>query len=309
MQVNTWQRAPVEVQQRVLSYVSVANLGRIGHTSHYHYALMKRQVRGRVTSTLANWKLPPETLDFMREHNIVLSGSAVLAIVEPGSVEPNDLDMYVPRGGMGEVEEFLLTNSEYVKTGEGGGGVGLEEEEYTSFPFETGMKSVAFFRHRTANSIVNIIETDGTVATTAVFKFHTTFVMNYVTWNAIVCAYPKMTSDHVGLVNTHLLDIPSRMVRCLIKYAMRGFTPLERVYDWKKEDHDCGEVGYCGRSNRYVGDKYTLRMAFNDGFAIVPDVINERVSWRLNSRYLCAAKRIYRPQRGFVATVAHAEMN
>ncbi|RXW18751.1 hypothetical protein EST38_g7117 [Candolleomyces aberdarensis] len=299
-QVNGWHAAPVEVQQRVLGHLSVANLGNIGRTSHYHYALVKRQVRGRVTATLADWWLPGETFRFMKDHNMVISGSAVLAIAEPNSVVPNDLDMYVPRGGMPAVQDFLSQHTEYVKVPDGAVGLSEEEQEYASDPLESGVKAVAFFKHPTGLSVLNIIETMDIVATTAIFKFHSTFVMNYVTWNALVCAYPKMTEDRVGLVNTHSLDLPSGLVRCMIKYAVRGFRLLDRAYDWKKENHACANHGYCGRCQRFVGDEYTMRFAFLDGFGVEADVIDSGIGWRLNSRYTCAPRRQYCPMRGFV---------
>ncbi|KAJ2933905.1 hypothetical protein H1R20_g3133, partial [Candolleomyces eurysporus] len=223
-------------------------------------------------------------------------------MVEPGCIIPNDLDVYVPRGGMGRAANFLSKYTDYVKVADGDLGFEQEDPEYTSGPFGTGVKSVAFYRHPTARTIVNIIETEDIVVTTAIFKFHTTFVMNYVTWNALVCAYPKMTADRVGLVNTHLLDLSSQLVRCLIKYAMRGFRALDRSYDWKKEDHDCSRNGYCSRTSRFVGDEYTMRFTFIDGFGVEPEVIDDRVSWRLNTRYTCTVKRCYRPMRGFVET-------
>lgn len=59
-----------------------------------------------------------------------------------------------------------------------------------------------YYKHPDTQAIVNIIEMEDPVATTAIFRFHTMFVMNYVTWNRLVSMYPKMMVKHVGLVNT-----------------------------------------------------------------------------------------------------------
>jgi hypothetical protein len=67
------------------------------------------------------------------------------------------------------------------------------------------------------------------VATTAIFRFHSTFVMNFITWNAVVCTYPQMTFDHVGLTNALDRELMPRTKHCMIKYALCGFDSVARV--------------------------------------------------------------------------------
>lgn len=142
------------------------------------------------------------------------------------------------------------------------------------------------------------------MATTSIFKFHMTFVMNYITWNAIVSGYPNMTADKVGLINQLSPDFTLRMVRCMIKYAIHGFRTLDQASDWVGP-HDCHSEGYCSRCIWKVSDRFTMRFAFRGGIGEEPDVVDGRVTWRLNTRYRCGNEKILKekPMGGSVAVL------
>jgi hypothetical protein len=148
--------------------------------------------------------------------------------------------------------------------------------------------------------VINVIETKENVPTPAIFYFHSTFVMNYVTWNALVCAYPRMTADRRGYLNIWQLDVPSQIVRCIIKYVLRRFRYLERGREWFRGGHNCKGEGYCCRSPRCITDKYTMRYAFAGEPEDGPDVIDSGLTWMLNSRYGCGPDRRFSPTVGYV---------
>jgi hypothetical protein len=112
--------------------------------------------------------------------------------------------------------------------------------------FILGIHCVVFYRHPTTDAVLNLIEATHANPAAAIFKFHSTFVMNYMTHNALLCFYPQSTEDHVGLVNTCNPDLSIRMQSCLSKYDLRGFQALDRGYDWKESPHDCDSYAYCG---------------------------------------------------------------
>jgi hypothetical protein len=148
-----------------------------------------------------------------------------------------------------------------------------------------------FYRHATSHKIINIIECSDIVTPSAIFKFHSTFVMNYLTSNALVVAYPKMTTAHVGLVNIATVDLPWRLIRCLIKYGVRGFRALHRSYDWKRVPHNCATYPYCGRCRRSVGDAHTMRVSLSSNVGSHTNVIDNDLTWTLGCRYDCSAQR------------------
>ncbi|KAJ2920974.1 hypothetical protein H1R20_g16120, partial [Candolleomyces eurysporus] len=182
----------------------------------------------------------------MEIHNIIFSGSAALSILEPDSLTPNNLDVYAPLGTMGLVHAFLSQHTSYIKFNNRHTGWQDANDSYAADgTADTGINKVAFYRHALTNSILNIIKTSHAIPTAAIFKFHSTFVMDYLTCNALVSAYPRMTADHAGLVNTTTPDLSYCMVRCLVKYGVRGFNALDRAYDWENRTHDRNSYGYC----------------------------------------------------------------
>ncbi|RXW15706.1 hypothetical protein EST38_g10150 [Candolleomyces aberdarensis] len=298
----SWVSSPVEIHHVVLSFLSVTQLVSLGKTSRYNYALVKEHIRARVVDLLSQWSLPNSFSEFMNTHNIVFSGSAVLALLEPECVTPNDLDAYVPLGALEDVHTFLSQHTFYVKFNNLRVGLPDAAVGYISdSSADTGINDVIYYRHSKTNAVLNIIETAQAVPTTAIFKFHSTFVMNYLTSNALVCAYPKMTADHVGLVNTPSPNLTFRTVRCLVKYGVRGFNALDRSYDWKNQVHNCHSFPYCGRCRRVVGDRFTLCIAFSAGIGAVPNVIDPKLSWTLSSRYDCNPLKRVAPEKGSVS--------
>ncbi|RXW16444.1 hypothetical protein EST38_g9409 [Candolleomyces aberdarensis] len=182
---------------------------------------------------MSEWCLPKETFDVMRDQNVVISGSVALNVVEPGCVVPRDLDLYVPLGGVVDFDKFLTDLTDYVQvTKEDYTDLGALTDNYVAghaWVQDTGMRTVVFYRHKTSGTVLNVIESSHPVPTTTIFKFHSTFVMNYISWNGVICAYPKMTADRVGLLNTKDRELTPRMKRCMIKYALRGFETLNPV--------------------------------------------------------------------------------
>ncbi|KAJ2913530.1 hypothetical protein MD484_g6886, partial [Candolleomyces efflorescens] len=201
----------------------------IGGTSVSQYSMSKAEIRRRVKAIIQNHYLPASFLGFMRANGGVISGSAVLSVFDPGAFVPNDVDVFVPKGRLSDTEAYLRANTMYVKV-ERRGGEPMEGQYSTE---DTGVREAVLYVDNTSGRKINIIESQYTVATATIFKFHTTFVMNYITHNGIVSAYPKMTFDRVGLVNQPSCEYTTRVVRWLIKYALRGYNFLDRGYDWK----------------------------------------------------------------------------
>ncbi|KAJ2913336.1 hypothetical protein MD484_g7079, partial [Candolleomyces efflorescens] len=273
----SWNTTPPEVVHRVLGFVSVPQLARLGQTSRAHYAIVKQEVRNRVTSTLSRNHLPYDFLGFMRDHKLVVSGSIALDILQPHTVVPKDFDLFVPLGHLAVVQEYLERATDYVQR------LGDEhDDEPESYVSDNGIKDVLFYTHKDHGTVINVIEAQFPVANAAVFNFHTTFVMNYLTHNSLVSGYPMMTESSVGLLNFFEDSLPRRIVQCLIKYALRGYKVLDRAYDWKQDHHTCQQYGYCAQARRSIMDEYTMRFCFEDGVGVRADVVSEDVCWKLN---------------------------
>lgn len=158
---------------------------------------------------------------------------------------------------------------------------------------------IEYFIDLSTKRIVNIMQTRLDVSASAVFCFHSTFVMNYITWNTIVCAYPRMVVDRTGLLNTSSPEVPDATQRCIAKYKKRGFNVVPSTAEWL-EAHRCSEHPYCSKSLRLVSDAATMRLVFGPPGSPC-DVIDGGLSWRLAARYSCIID-FYWPTSGMVRT-------
>lgn len=119
-----WFDLPDELQERILASLSLIYLSVFSIASSTIWAVVRQHVRERVNGCLVDFDLPVDLFrEMMRTYMAVISGSAVLRIIEPSGFEPGDLDVYVPRGAFGAVDRFLTTQTNYVAAvldGDGG---------------------------------------------------------------------------------------------------------------------------------------------------------------------------------------------
>jgi hypothetical protein len=133
--------------------------------------------------------------------------------------------------------------------------------------------------------------------------FHSTIVMNFITWSSIVCAYPKSTLALEGLKNTYRANDSLNHQVCFTKYIKRGFT-LYDTGESLEANHLCGESGYCGQTLRFITDSSTLRYSFADDpdTHTRPELIDRRLAWKLATKAHCKPPNHRRPASGFVHT-------
>ncbi|RXW13796.1 hypothetical protein EST38_g12058 [Candolleomyces aberdarensis] len=303
--INLWDLLPVHIRHDVLSRMSLVVAIKLALTSTRSYALYKDHCASRVNRQLSKFGMPvPETLDMMQAHKAVLSGSVAVLIVEGGLFIPGDLDIFVPKGTMEEIHKFVVGSTQYTQTGQGtsqwseptaGSLTGYDSSH------ETGIVDVRIYAHQDSRKIINVIETSLDISTSAVMLFHTTFVMSFVTWNAIVSAYPLTTSKGEGLLNSYQQEEKPRVKTCLDKYKTRGFTIADSCESWKP-GHLCGTHGYCGRTIRKISDPTTMRICFTEWSNKDADVIDRGMEWRLACRNDCRDSDKYRPSSGWVCT-------
>jgi hypothetical protein len=109
----SWTSCPREIQDYVLSFLYITHILMLGATSHRNYVRAKDHIRARVHNLLRDWGLPPSFLEFMETYNIIFSGSAILALLMPDCLVPNDLDVYIPLGNLPTVLHFISVNTAY----------------------------------------------------------------------------------------------------------------------------------------------------------------------------------------------------
>lgn len=96
-------------------------------------------------------------------------------------------------------------------------------------------------------------------------RFHSTLVMNYLSWFGLVVLYPEWTVNKRGLI---VVDTPASQ-QCVTKYVDRGYALYHDVFELTEplEEHVCQVDPYCPISMRSLYDGHCLVEAFGpDGF-------------------------------------------
>lgn len=129
-------------------------------------------------------------------------------------------------------------------------------------------------------------------------NFWSTFVMNVITADGIICAYPEDTMALRGTVNItdskhpHTRPTPGSPREAIEKYACRGFTSRGDHRSWQNSvdsSYTCDHSTLitCPTITRFFGDDHCLWIPFKDTpqmwagnlDVICPD--NRTVSWNL----------------------------
>ncbi|KAJ3516297.1 hypothetical protein NMY22_g14243 [Coprinellus aureogranulatus] len=289
---------PNKVQICILRWMPLSSAISVSQGSKECYRTFKRYVRSQVDACLRPFDLPKtETLAFMREQKAVASGSAVLRILNPDMGLPGDLDLYVPRGSMDSAHAFLITHSYYLSKSypEGWKPAGWGE---------TGIRQVRYYTHKETSALVNVIETSLPSAPSAVFLFHSTVVMNYLTWNSVVCAYPLTTLSGYSLLNSSRFGEARRIHACVEKYKRRGYTFVTTSLECIgfPNPHTCGVFPYCGHTERHVGDSATMRLTMDEDPFGAADVVDPGLKWLLSCKRGYCGLTEYNPYEGWVET-------
>jgi hypothetical protein len=160
----------------------------------------------------------------MEETRSVISGSAALEIVLPGTCDPNDLDLYCPEDSSDTVIDFLksygyvdihhtgpLPAKTPAASSDGREGtldttdteVDWYQEDYA---LRTTIKAVFALHHCVDGRKINVIQSASASSVAPIFTFHSTCVMNAVTHSGAISFYPSLTFKKLGACD---ISIPS----------------------------------------------------------------------------------------------------
>lgn len=120
--------------------------------------------------------------------------------------------------------------------------------------------------------------------------FDRTYVMNWVAFDSVVCLYPNLTYDKVGVDQVYKNDKKARDRKA--KYDGRRFRTVRDVRElgigWR-----CGDA--CVALTRDTRDVGTMVVPLVEGGGAVDDM--PEVRWRLARQYLLACKNPACPRR------------
>lgn len=156
-------------------------------------AAVDAELSRRFTACLSNARLDHDaTIGMMKATNTILSGSAALEMVMPGTCVPGDLDFYCPVHQAPTVAAFFngqgyecLPPPNGVRAGYG--------------CLSLGLSLVLSMRHRDdPTKKVNVVQSLTPSPLAPVLFFHSTPVMNFVTWEGYGVLYPGLTFAKKG---------------------------------------------------------------------------------------------------------------
>jgi hypothetical protein len=194
-----------------------------------------------------------ETLKITRSF---LSGSSVLLMLTDMDFEPGDLDIYAPSS---QDETILALAKNRLR---------FKERKFASDSYDHNTTIKKIYHLEKAGKRMNIMIIRGEDPTIALFQFHSTIVMNYLSAFEIYCAYPSLTLAKLSVVNVPVLLRESqrfsgrdRLFTCFDKYFRRGVTLKNDVTQFNGHTHHvCHSDAECPHTIRSTMDNKGMRI-------------------------------------------------
>jgi hypothetical protein len=114
---------------------------------------------------------------------------------------------------------------------------------------------------KNGNLKIDVLETATFNTLDSVLWYHSTVVMNYISWNEIAVLYPALTLERSAIVQDATAQ---RGIAWMAKYKQRLYA-MHYSWDLPKGVHEC--CPHILRTNR---DRHTLIIQFNDEMSTRP---------------------------------------
>jgi len=203
----------------------------------------------------------------MCQTGAIISGSAALALLHPHQFVPNDINFYVLPPGFPAVLKYI------------------EDYGYKIRPYDRALlnyfhQNIVVVRlvHPISHKSVNLMTGLDSHVVKFVTRFHSTLVMNYLSWFGLVVLYPEWTLNKRSLIVTDTLASQ----RCVMKYVDCGYALYHNVLELTEllEEHVCQVNLYCPILTHFLHNGHCFVEAFEpDGFNF--EAQEHDMSWSL----------------------------
>jgi hypothetical protein len=228
-------------------------------------------VRNQITALFRLFvPAPHDLLDVMRQTDTIVSGSSIVWLLDgfPGSWSPGDLDVYCPPGEGPKLIEFFQTQG-YVTDPS-------HSPNDSSFFKNSKLSSATVMKD--GNLKIDVLETATVSTLDSVLWYHSTVVMNYISWNEIAVLYPALTLQKLAIVQDATTQ---RGDAWIAKYEGRSYV---MYYSW---DLLSGVLECCPSILRTNRDRYTLIIEFDDWVSTRPPLLE---SWNFMGGFQAHAR-------------------
>jgi len=199
---------------------------------------------------------------FMRRNKVIISGSTALLAFHFGLFQARDLDLYAPITSKSAIEAFLKEKGY------------LMHFRPTQNPYgEESGTVIRVDKYASARKSIDVVYTKGNPIQ-AVAEFHSTLVMNYISWYGAVSFYPALTLAGKGIMNANSTSAND----CREKYESKGFQFTCRLL----EKHDCRRYFACPSTVRSIHDSSIMHVPFASVSSTLA-MLEDNLVWRLNN--------------------------
>jgi hypothetical protein len=231
-----------EIQENIMDALDLQDLSMFANVNPMIHTGVDEYIQRRRRLILA-WFVNKTNhfIKLMQTTRTVLSGSCALNIIQSreGAVEINDLDVYTTLQEFETVLQFFTEDEHYKVIG--------NFHCPPAGPYNhTGIAKLLRLYKNGTN--MDIIVTNLTLAVAPIFQFHNTIVMNFISAEAIFCAYPAWTLNMVRLVHPRMYKqncTNLAMVKALVKYMERGFNIYSNITELAPHQSCCKESYFC----------------------------------------------------------------
>ncbi|KAK7677655.1 hypothetical protein QCA50_019346 [Cerrena zonata] len=272
-------KLPAEIKSHTLTFCDFPTLVGLYHDRSWR-ELVTKEVALSFTSTLSTLTHDPAAFrDMMRRTNSIISGQTALYFLlrEVRPWKPASTD--------------LLTTPTYFETaltfisGLPGASITYDSAVHNQHQLERTIPSLRMVRVTTPMAIFDITTSGEHSPFHPIAHYWSTLVMNALTADFVICAYPTLTFSRQGVIQ--FSHPPSPVIE---KYKHCGFTLSTGRREAWDLTQSCSDFVACGSRDRYFGDKATLVFPIFAGVGDVDHSVMEKpdadvtTAWKLGGR-------------------------
>ncbi|EFI27284.1 hypothetical protein CC1G_14756 [Coprinopsis cinerea okayama7 len=291
-----WTELPPEIRLETTSHMDINQLYNLQQVNK-HRNETELELRRRVSSTLSRFNLDvTDTLGMLKTRSALISGSAALAVVVPGCVEPSNLDIYVSIHSKDALIQDIVRDTAYRECTPGTGSTrGIVHSRYILAA--KGVLSSTYMINSETGKQINVMETTHE-PWTAILAFHSTALMNAITHQGVVSIYGTLTCKRISVLNSTGITegterkLQPHMQKIWDKYSSCGLAMVWSLRDkevskrWKAaRRHTCKEWSYCPQTNRTTADEGVITLSFSERKGGGVDI--PFIQWNLAARKGC----------------------
>ncbi|KAH6909731.1 hypothetical protein BKA70DRAFT_1425458 [Coprinopsis sp. MPI-PUGE-AT-0042] len=268
---SRWESLSPEVQDMILDYMTLADLDNLSRVFASLTFFTQGHLRRRITALFSRFHLRyPETMAMMQSTNARMTGLAVVDVVYTSNVRTNTLEVVATDDHYTEVEDFFIAAGYSIVQQEApmvvhrsavpmppvNASVLPANDRATYLP-NMAIDKVVNLTHQKYGTRVKIVHATTNSSLPPILTFSTTLVMNWITHDTVVCAYPDLTLNGKAFKNTLPWYTHTRVEATLEYLKDQGFEILDRCTQQPHHSRKvCNSMKERGRNNGQSGRVY-----------------------------------------------------